>query len=482
MLIRQTIRYLPAQLLSPAFQLLSMVVWTYFLPPAEMGSYMLVTATQEFAYLIALSWFSVYALRFMPFERGKSEREDFLHTEAAIIAVSLPISIVAAFATIAIIDVTHLTWQTVAIIAFFFATRGINTHYSERARAQSNILAYTMLQILGPILGFGLGLVLLSGWQSTGEALLLAYGIAQMIANLVAAPMIGIAVLPRRVDRTILRAAFAFGGPMLVLYGLGWIAENNFRYVVSHVSGAAVFGLLAVGWGLGRRCASFGAMLVAAAAFPIAARLLNDGKREEALRQLSTNAALLIGVMAPTVVGIMMISVPATDLLIAEPYREMTKAVLGLSALAAAVRFLHVHVTDQIFVLEKRLRYAGIVDVVEIAGAVTLTAAGLVLYGPVGAVIGTALGSLLAAIVSLYLAMAKLDFAPPLRDIALVAAATAAMATALAVIPSATSVTGLILTILFGMAVYAAAILTAYRGEARGILERRLARRANASA
>jgi O-antigen/teichoic acid export membrane protein len=482
MLIRQTIRYLPAQLLSPAFQLLSMVVWTYFLPPAEMGSYILITATQEFAYLIALSWFSVYALRFMPFERGQAERRDFLNTEAALIALSLPISLVAAFATIAIIDVTHLTWQTVAIIAFFFATRGINTHYSERARAQSNIFAYTMLQILGPILGFGLGLALLKGWQSTGEALLLAYGIAQLIANLVAAPMIGIAILPRRVDRRILHAAFAFGGPMLLLYGLGWIAENNFRYVVSQISGAAVFGLLAVGWGLGRRCASFGAMLVAAAAFPIAARLLNDGKREEALKQLSTNAALLIGIMAPTVVGIMMISAPATDLLIAEPYREMTKAILGLSALAAAIRFLHVHVTDQIFVLEKRLIYAGIVDVVEIVAAVALTVAGLLAYGPVGAVIGTALGSLLAAIVSLYLAMAKLDFAPPLRDIALIAAATAAMAAALALIPVATSVTGLILTILCGMAVYAAAILIAYRGEAREILQRRLRNRAGASA
>ena len=128
MLIRQTIRYLPAQLLSPAFQLLSMVVWTYFLPPAEMGSYVLITATQEFAYLIALSWFSVYALRFMPFERGRSERRDFLSTEAAIVGLSIPISLLAAVATVAIIDVTHLTWQTVLVIAFFFATRGINTH------------------------------------------------------------------------------------------------------------------------------------------------------------------------------------------------------------------------------------------------------------------------------------------------------------------------------------------------------------------
>ena len=307
--------------------------------------------------------------------------------------------------------------------------------------------------------------------------MILAYGIAQFIANLVAAPLIGVAILPRRIDRSILRAAFAYGGPILLLYGLGWIAENNFRYVIGHISGAAAFGLMAVGWGLGRRCASFGAMLVAAAAFPIAARLLNEGKRTEALQQLATNAALLIGVMAPTVVGIAMISTPATDLLIAEPYREMTKAILGLSALAAAIRFLHVHVSDQIFILEKRLSYAGIVDVVEIVAAVVLTTAGLLLYGPIGAVIGTALGSALAVFVSMYLAIRKLDFILPVLDIAKVTVATGVMALGLASIPTAQSITGLVLTILLGMVLYAVAIVIAYRGEARGILQRRLDRR-----
>ncbi|WP_029074592.1 lipopolysaccharide biosynthesis protein [Kaistia adipata] len=482
MLIRQTIRYLPAQLLTPAFQLLSMVVWTYFLPPAEMGSYMLVTATQEFAYLIALSWFSVYALRFMPFERGQAERGNFLHTEAAVIAVSLPISLIAAFATIAIIDVTHLTWQTVAIIAFFFATRGINTHYSERARAQSNILAYTMLQILGPILGFGLGLALVSGWQATGDALLLAYGIAQMIANLVAAPMIGIAILPRRVDRSMLRSAASYGGPILFLYCLGWIAENNFRYVVSHVSGAAAFGLMAVGWGLGRRCASVGSMLVTAAAFPIAARLLNEGKRDEAMRQLATNAALLVGVMAPIVVGLAMISTPATDLLIAEPYRETTKAILGLSALAGAIRFLHVHTSDQIFILEKRVGYATLVDIIEIVTTIVLTTAGLLYHGAVGAIIGTALGSTLAGGVSLFIAVRHMGFIVPMLDITKVFLATGAMALSLALLPMPTGMTGLVLAILIGVIVYAAAISIAYQGQARGILERRLGRRVQSSA
>ena len=480
MLIRQTLRYLPAQVLSPLVQLLSMVVWTYWLPPHEMGSYVLVTATQEFVGLLTLSWFSIYALRFMPFERGRRERGDYLHTEATIVALSLPLSLLAAAGSVALFGTDAFSWSGVLAVALFFASRGVTTHYSERARAQSNIAAYTIMQVGGPALGLAFGLALFATRAPTAEALLLGYGVAQTLAALVGAAMIGVAVLPRRLDIALIRSALSYGGPVLVLFGLGWIAENNFRYAVEHVSGAAVFGLMAVGWGLGRRCASFGSMLVAAAAFPIAARLLNEGRRSEAMAQLSTNAAMLIGILAPTVVGLAIVGGPATDLLIAEPYREMTRQILGLSALAGALRFLHVHVTDQLFVLEKRIGYAATVDIVEIGATLALTIAGLVWYGPVGAVLGNAAGSALATLTSLVLA-ARMDFRLPAVDVARVLAATAAMAGGLLLLPPATGVFGLVLAVAAGMAIYAAAIALLYAGRLRDIVSRRFGRRAAAA-
>ena len=45
MLIRQTILYLPAQLLSPVAQFLSVMIWTWWLPPAQMSTFVLVTST-----------------------------------------------------------------------------------------------------------------------------------------------------------------------------------------------------------------------------------------------------------------------------------------------------------------------------------------------------------------------------------------------------------------------------------------------------
>ena len=44
MLIKHTLQYLPAQLLSPLAQLASMILWTHWLAPVEMGVFTLVSA------------------------------------------------------------------------------------------------------------------------------------------------------------------------------------------------------------------------------------------------------------------------------------------------------------------------------------------------------------------------------------------------------------------------------------------------------
>ena len=54
MLLRQTLLYLPAQVLGPIFQLISAFAWTHFLAPGEMGVFALVSAAQELAFAAAL--------------------------------------------------------------------------------------------------------------------------------------------------------------------------------------------------------------------------------------------------------------------------------------------------------------------------------------------------------------------------------------------------------------------------------------------
>ncbi len=462
MLLRQTLLYMPAQFLAPAAQFVSALAWTWWLGPADLGAFVLVSATQELAYLFALAWFSNYALRYMPARADAELYGRFLGTETTLMLLLALPQFLAAWVTVAVVDAADGTAAGVAIAGAYFVTRGLNMHYAERARAQGQIGAYTVLQIAGPLGGLAFGFAALTLFGGGSLTLLAAYAAAQALGTLIALPMIGFRLMPARPDRQILKQAGAYGGPVLVLSVLGWAGENNLRYVVEHVSGPEAFGLMAVGWGIGRRCASVASMLVMAAAFPLASRLLNQGDRAAAMVQLKINAALLGAVLFPTVVGVVMVGGLLTDLAVAAEYRETTKAILGLSALAGALRFLHLHSTDQNLVLERRFGLAGLVHVSEILLTLVLAGAGLAWGGFVGAVAGAALASGLTVILSGWIAVTTLGFQVPWTDLARAMTASAVMAMVLERTPYPPTALGLGLAVVVGGASYAASMALLY--------------------
>jgi hypothetical protein len=64
MLIRHTLAYLPAQLLSPLLQLTAALYLTYVLGAADYGLAMLIFASQELVFLVCLSWWTTFYLRY----------------------------------------------------------------------------------------------------------------------------------------------------------------------------------------------------------------------------------------------------------------------------------------------------------------------------------------------------------------------------------------------------------------------------------
>lgn len=458
MLISHTLKYLPAQLLSPLAQLASMVLWTHWLAPVEMGIYTLVTVTQELAYLGCLGWFAVYVLRYWPPASEPAERLRFLLTENAVVLASLALSAVVAGLTAWALPGEQSWGITALAIAAFFASKAVSTHYAERARAQSAFVPYTLLQVAGPLGGLLLGWLALQHTQPTAVALLWAYALAQTIGVVLALPGLGIAWQRPRVDPALMRAAVAFGGPVLGLSALGWVAENYIRYLVQWHSGAATLGLMIVGWALGRRAAAVAATLVTTASFPLAARLLNDNRRDEALGHLVLNATLMVGVLMPVTAAIEILGPTLVRLVVASEYQAMTSELLALSVVAGALRNLHMHTTDQLMVLERKVGMLAKVDVFEIALCAALSLAGLMLEGLRGAVVGQALGSLATLVLSGWLAHRHLGFRWPWRDTFKIAVATAVMLLALQLLPASEGGLGLSLATAVGTLVYGAAI------------------------
>ena len=212
-----------------------------------------------------------------------------------------------------------------------------------------------------------------------------------------------------------------------------------------------------VGWSLGRRCAAVASTLVTTASFPLAARLLNDNRRDEAMRQLQLNAAMMVAVLLPVTAALEMLGPTLVELFVAPQYQAITSEILGLSVLAGAVRNLHMHTTDQLMVLERRIGMLARIDMFEIVLCAGLSLGGLVLDGVQGAVIGQALGSTATLGLSMWLAQRHLGFAWPWADTLKIVVATAVMLLALYLLHASHDALGLGLATTVGALVYCAA-------------------------
>ena len=473
MLISHTLKYLPAQLIAPLTQLVSMVLWTHWLAPEQMAIFTLVTVTQELAYLGCLGWFAIYALRFLPPDSDIAGKLRHLGTENSVVLAGLAANALVAAITAWTLPGDH-PWGTSALaIAAFFGSKAVATLYAERARAQSSFMAYSVLQISGPAGGLVLGWLALQSYPPTAEVLLAAYALAQTAGVLLALPGLGLSWKLPRPDTALLRAAMAFGGPVLGLSILGWVAENYIRYLVQWQAGATALGLMIVGWSLGRRCAAVASTLVTTASFPLAARLLNQNRREEAMRQLQMNAAMMVAVLLPVTAALEMLGGTLVHLVVAPDYRAITTEILGISVLAGAIRNLHMHTTDQLMVLERRIGMLAKVDLFEIMLCAGLSLAGLLLEGVRGAVLGQALGSLATLALSMYLARKHLGFVWPWADTAKVGGATAAMSVVLYVLHTEHNLLGLGLACVVGTLAYALACAVIFAPALRRLLAAR---------
>jgi O-antigen/teichoic acid export membrane protein len=222
-----------------------------------------------------------------------------------------------------------------------------------------------------------------------------------------------------------------FGMPLMLAGGIAWISGNGIRLVVEHVNGPEAVGLLSVGWGLGQRLSSVVAMLVTAAAFPLAVKHMVDGSREGAVRQLAMGGAILYGLVAPATAGILLITRPMVELMISPEFREMTIAVLPMAAVAGAVRNLRIHFCDQIFILFEQTRLTIIINAVETVSTVVLCFVGAVLAGPVGAVAGCLAGAAIGALFAFVFGMVRFGLIVPWDHVARISAASAVMSAVL---------------------------------------------------
>ena len=382
MLLRRTLLYLPAQIVGPLFQLVAMIAWTHVVDERTLGVITLITATHELLQIGFLAWWSQYALRYFGRYQEAHDAQRFYRTENTVLLISLLIQSAVVIGVLLLVIAPDARAGLLASTVAYVITRSLNLYIAERARVRHQIGIYSIQQILGPSAGFILGLILIRLLGQSAEWPLLGYAIAQLVAALVVLPRIGHGRRLWPLDREIMAHAFRYGIPLVIGGALGWVGLNASRFVVNDMLGVAAAGLFAVGYGLGQRAAAVAAMLVTAAAFPLAVESMEQGGSKAAMPQLAANSALLIAILAPSIVGIFLLRAEIVHLLIAAPFQQITLAILPLSTLAGSIRNLRAHFGDQVFLLHGRTRLMIIVAAIDATVTVVLSAVLHALLGP----------------------------------------------------------------------------------------------------
>jgi O-antigen/teichoic acid export membrane protein len=480
-LFRQTVLYLPAQVVGPFSQMAAAFIWTHWMTPEALGAYAIIIAVQELTYLLVLSWWSSYVQRFVTTHDGADESLRLDQMEASIqLFAGLAQTVIVVAALAVAFDYMISSELVIATIAFTL-TRNLTTHFAWRARARFETIAFTLLQAMGPTLGLGFGLVAVSMIAATPAMLLWSYAAAQVLGLVISLPLMRFDIRAPQIDWRLFERAWAYGAPLLVAAVLAWVSVQGIRFIVEYEQGAAAVGLVTVGWWLGLRLTAFSALLVTGASFNVVVERVRETGDESALPQFATNGALLLAILAPSVIGAFLLNKEIVLALVAAPYREITTAILPLSILAGALHAFRDHGTDQPFLVFARTKLAALSTGLEAVLTVVMCWAGLRLDGVYGAVAGCAVAAAIAMVFSFALARTLFGYYLRWADVARVAIATAVMALAQSVMPEASSLTRLVIEIGACAAVYFAAIGVLYPALSRQVadtLRARLVRRA----
>lgn len=430
MLIRHTLLYMPAQLIAPLFQFIAAVAWTHWLAPEAYGVLAFILAAQELAFVFCLSWWTHATLRYSGEAREGLTQRRYLLTENSILAVTSVLQGVVILATLALTSIAVTPGLAAATIAFT-VSRSLNAHLGDRARAAGAIGAYTAGQLAGPVLGLVLSALFLLAWPASATLILTGFAIAQILGLMAQWVAMRLGLRVGLIDRALFMQAFRFGIPLVISGVIGWISVNGIRVIVEQMQGVEAVGLISVGWGLGQRVASVGAMLVTAAAFPLAVKALRAGRRAEALDQLSRNGILLFGLLAPMAAGVTLMTRPLVEVMVAGPFQAMTIAILPVAVAAGALRNMRVHFLDQVFILLESTPSLMIVNSVEALSVVVLTIIGIYhggpVYGAVGCLAGIAVGTALCGAMAVVRFSLRLPWAHFARIVLAVAAMVAVL-------------------------------------------------------
>jgi O-antigen/teichoic acid export membrane protein len=425
MIGRDSIIYVLSKLLPSGISFATSMVLTWLISPADYGLYGLGLAISMMASNLFFDW---HALSVMRFFQVNHQNRAFLPTMTAMFVGLCGISlVVCALASLSGLTSAYplLIWiclpGTWAYAWFEFAAR------IQVARFQA--MRYFWMNLARNAAIFAAGAA--AAWLTHNALVILAASFAAMF-------LAGLLYLPDdarpdfgRLDTALVRQISLYGWPIIFTMTLNGLSGAVTRPILDGLSGREAVGFFTVAYTLAQNTINVISSGVGSATYSMAVKAVDSGDTALARAQLSSNCALLFGLLLPSAIGVGMLAPSLARLFVSPQFVAPVAELTPWMAVAAFFVGLRCNYVDHAFQLGHRTKLQTLVMTVVAGSNIGLNFLLIPRYGYTGAGMAMAAASAIGLLLALIAAPRCYPLPYPWRTLGEVTLASAFLALSL---------------------------------------------------
>lgn len=464
---RGLIGYLPANIVQGLVGILTIVVFTRLLTPAQYGGYALALTVMMLAHTTLFTWVEAALARFQARAVERGEVADHLATllrAFAVLALVFPV-----IAGLAVWLVPMPPALKLAVIAGLAAVafRSLIRMVQERRRADGEVMSAAALDMAQTAGSFAVGVL----------AIALGAGAAGPLLGLAAAAVLGLAFTVRkelalarggRFEAARLRGYAAYGLPVSLSLILSLVIASTDRFLLAAFMDAEAVGVYHAGYSLANRTLDVMFIWLGMAGGPAMVAALERGGRPALEASAREQSSFMVLLTLPAAVGVALVAHPLAQVMVGGPLVEGAAHVTPWIAVGALFSGLTTYYLHQAFTLGRKTHLLLAAMVIPAAANLALTLILIPRFQIAGAMWSTAASYALGAVMSWLLGRRAMPLPLPLDVIWRGGLACAAMAVVVTRIPAVGGFLELFLKAGVGAAVYGGVVLLLDAGGLRG--------------
>jgi O-antigen/teichoic acid export membrane protein len=475
---RGVLGYLPVNILQGVVGLLTIVLFTRVLDPAQFGVYALAFSVGTLTQTAVLAWTEASMARFLAARTEDGRVADHFATLYMLwIFAALAVPVVALVVAIMPLN-PHLKSAVFAALGSILAGSLVKLA-QERRRAAGEVSGFALMTMAHIIGGFALGIGLAFAGLG-GAAPSLGTGLISVLVLVVVLPRELKHMTGGKFDKTLAATYASYGMPVAMSLILALVLSSTDRLLLGAFLDEAAVGVYHAGYSVGSRTLDVVFYWLGMAGAPALIAALERGGQPALNEAAREQAGFMVLRTLPAAVGLALVARPLADLMIGEALREGAGHVTPWIAASAWLSGVTTYYLLQAFTLARRTTLLIVSMIAPALANVVLNLLLIPMLGLDGALWATTISYALGAVAAWALGRRALAMPIPWEILAKAGGASVVMALCVHALPATGGVLELGLKAGVGALVYGVLVLGLDVGGLRGKLSLILRRRASA--